>query len=56
MTLEQHIQQLRQLVLEHPDAAQKPIVMWPHGHDSEQEIEHHHLTLTGHKVVLEARR
>lgn len=54
MTLAQHIQQLRQLVLEHPHAANLPMVLHPHGHKHEQAIESAHLNLHQTKVVLES--
>ena len=56
MTVAQHIQQLRHLVLEHPHAANLPLVLHPHGVKYEQTIESTHLNLHETKVVLEAQR
>lgn len=56
MTVSQFIQQLRQLVLEHPHAAQLDIVVAPHGHDHRQAVDDIHLNVHETKVVVEARR
>ena len=56
MTIGQLIQQLRHLVLEHPHAADVPIVIHPHGFTHSQELESVHLNLHQTRVVLEAER
>jgi hypothetical protein len=56
MTIGQLIQTLRTLVLEHPHAAQLPIVIHPHGFIHAQELDSVHLNLHGTRVVLEAPR
>ena len=56
MTVSQLITQLRHLVLEHPHAAQLPIVMCPHGMGHRQELESTHLNLHETAVVVEAAR
>jgi hypothetical protein len=56
MTVSMFIQQLRQLVLEHPDAAQREIVICPHGAGPRQHIQAIHLNEHGVKVVVEAER
>lgn len=56
MTIGSLIQQLRTLVLEHPHAAQLPIVIHPHGFTHAQQLDSIHLNLHGTRVVLEADR
>ena len=56
MTVAEHIQQLWQLVLEHPHAANLPLVIHPHGRQHEQEVESIHMSVHAAKVVLEAQR
>lgn len=56
MTLAQHIQQLRQLVLEHPQASNLPIVLVPHGQHHRQEIETLHMSIREDSVEIEAQR
>jgi hypothetical protein len=56
VTVSIFIQQLRQLVLEHPDAAQREIVICPHGTGHRQHIREVHLNEHGVKVVVEAER
>lgn len=55
-TIAMLIQQLRQLVLEHPYAAELPLVICPHGFGHRQALEGVHLNLHETAVVLEARR
>lgn len=54
MTVQEFIMQLRQLVLEHPFAAELPISVSPHGKDHRQIIERLHLNLHETQVVIES--
>jgi len=56
MTIGRLIQQLRDLVLQHPHAAELPIVIHPHGFTHSQQLESIHLNLHATKVVLEAEK
>lgn len=50
------IQTFRQLVLEHPHAADLDVEMAPHGHAHRQPIDQIHLNVHETKILLEAKR
>lgn len=54
MTVQEFIMQLRQLVLEHPFAAELPICVSPHGKDHRQEVNKINLNVHSTKVVIES--
>lgn len=56
LTIEKVIQMFRQLVIEHPEAAQMPIEIVPHGFDHRQALRTVHISIDGTAVVLEARK
>lgn len=56
LTLRELSQMTRQLVLEHPYAADLEVVLHPHGTHHRQGIREVHLNLNETKVVLEAER
>ncbi len=56
MTVAQLINQFRQLVIEHPEASNVPVVLQPHGGRRDQPVGHVELNFTGTKVFIESER
>ena len=56
MTVAQFIQQLRHLVMEHPDAANMEMMIAPHGNRAHQPIEKIHLGHHQNRVYVEGEK